>query len=246
MSKTVEIPTNDKPSARGQVDRVEPSDGGWVISRDGWCLHVPDDKCSTPPGVGETIELYGRGIGYTVRGIVIGGRVYRYLTEEQDNQRHRDEVEASKKERREKLEAERADRDRRVAALPPAFRARLERFHAVGGDAWRAEFEPYELFVCEEAVKLVEYARKAGIEDISQRVTVEAVLDNARGAVSENLLREALGATYEEHSGNTMASAVGLANAALKNRPLEKLHGALCSLVGCADYKCWHAGGSES
>ncbi len=40
--------------------------------------------CSCPkvdglpaPAVGETVRLYGRGIGFQVRGIVVNGRVYR-------------------------------------------------------------------------------------------------------------------------------------------------------------------------
>lgn len=221
------IPKIDNPYESATLTYVESNDDGWSIGFGGWGLFVPNDQCAVSPKVGEKVELYGRGVGYSVRGIVIGGRVYRYLTEEQEQRRHHDEVKASKRERREKLAAERADRDRRIAALPPEFRTRLERFHAVGGDEWRAEFEPYELFVCEEAVKIVK-SGKAGT------------------TVDTEVLREVLGETYDEHSGNTMASAVGLARAAFKGVDLARVHGALCSLVGCADYKCWHAGGSEN
>lgn len=240
------IPKTDKPYLHKPVTEVRPCEGGWEVGFDGWFILAPNVECPTPPTVGETVELFGRGVGYAVRGIVIGGRVYRYLTEEQEAQRHKDEVAASKSARRETLEVERADRDRRIAALPPEFQTRLKRFHAVGGDEWRAEFEPYELFVCEEAVKIVEYTRKRGLV-VGQRDVVDNVLARASdAAVGTDLLREVLGETYDEHSGNTMSAAVGLANAALKGLSLEKVHGALCNLVGCADYKCWNAGEVES
>ena len=47
---------------------------------------------------------------------------------------------------------------------------------------------------------------------------------------------------YDEHSGNTLMCACGLAIGCLEYPDvLWKFHGALCPLVGCVDYGC-HAG----
>lgn len=65
------------------VAKVEDCQGGWIIDHDGWSLFCTDETCKTPPQVGEMMRMWGRGIGYEVRGIAIGGRVYRYKTQEQ-------------------------------------------------------------------------------------------------------------------------------------------------------------------
>lgn len=65
------------------IDKVEPCDGGWVVTHNGWGLFCTSEKCGVEPQVGETMFMFGRGIGYEVRGIEIGGRTYRYKTAEQ-------------------------------------------------------------------------------------------------------------------------------------------------------------------
>lgn len=71
----------ERPFETTTVDNVKQDDESWIIGmRTGFSLVVPRGLCREPPETGESVELYGRGF---VRGIVIGGRVYRYLTEEQ-------------------------------------------------------------------------------------------------------------------------------------------------------------------
>lgn len=55
---------------------------GWSVQvKNEAYLFVPDNGVdSIAPSAGETMRTYGRGHGYPVRGIVIGGRVYTYQT----------------------------------------------------------------------------------------------------------------------------------------------------------------------
>jgi hypothetical protein len=58
-------------------------DGVWFVTASGgWIMHVPDDLCTVPPKAGEILRVYGAGFGH-VRGIIIGGRTYRYRTPEE-------------------------------------------------------------------------------------------------------------------------------------------------------------------
>lgn len=65
---------------------VDAGDGraGWTLRFVGglnlWCTAA---ECDVQPQPGEEARLYGKGLGYTVRGIVISGRRYRYQTEEE-------------------------------------------------------------------------------------------------------------------------------------------------------------------
>lgn len=75
------------------IERADPSlsgdEKGWTLSFEGghglWCTAA---ECQVEPQPGEQARLYGKGFGYTVRGIAINGRCYRYLTAEQEDERH--------------------------------------------------------------------------------------------------------------------------------------------------------------
>jgi len=63
------------------VSRVRENDDGWAVGwGSGWELHVPNKECDIEPVPGEKMRCYGKGIGYPVRGIMIGSRVYKYQT----------------------------------------------------------------------------------------------------------------------------------------------------------------------
>jgi hypothetical protein len=196
-------------------------DGGWVI----WCPAVPEHPI---PAAGETLRLYGRGIGYTVRGIVVGGRVYKYLTEEQERaQREIERREAG--ERREKEFADNlAETDRRIAALPELFRKRIEKFQIDGGVKFRVQFEPYELFCCEQAVVIANAFK-----------TREEVIEFSKLAWADQKRR--VPELAEGHSGNTFAFACLLAGFYLGQPDLVvKMHGSMTPLVGCDEFGCKH------
>lgn len=209
------------------IREVATCEGGWNITdEEGWSLFVTGEACAIPPDVGERVRMYGRGLGYTVRGVVIGERVYRYQTEAESRNEHATWSARMKAERAAKYESARDEYDARVSALPAPLKDRIQGFRAFGGDEWRHEFEPYELFVCEQAAA---FASKFGtVEAIDKFCTLPHA--NQRIAVPE---------MSDEHSGNTFGAAVTLAKAMILTPELvDKMHGALCPLVGCREYGC--------
>lgn len=213
------------------IFEVRDDDNGWILTdASHLSIFCPSDKCSVPPKAGETVHLYGKGLGYEVRGIVVEGRVYRYKTEEQAKVDHEAWCEERRKKAEAKLEATRAERDAKIAALPKLFRDRIERFQRTTPD-WRRDHEEYEIFCCEEAVKIVQHV-------LEQHVSTSIVLDRFRE--DAELQKAVLGKSLEQHSGNTFGAACNLASLFL-NSPenVVKQHGALCPLVGCKDYGCY-------
>jgi hypothetical protein len=214
----------------GKIEEVHAyADGSWDIKWDGWNLLVPNDMCQQAPEVGETMRCYGKGIGYTVRGIAINGRVYRYRTAAEAEQDHREMVARMAKRRTDDYEAKRAEFEARVAALPEPFRLRIQRFRDLGGDKWRHGFEPYELFACEQAAAFADALKTVDDLDAFRALNFE-----------EQLLR--VPAMSDSHSGNTFGAACLLARGMIEAPELlPKIHGAMCGLVGCEYYGCFAA-----
>lgn len=220
----------DREFKEGKIEEVRAyPDGSWDVKWDSWNLLVPNDMCQQAPAVGETMRCYGKGIGYTVRGIAINGRVYRYRTASEAEQDHRDMVARMAKKRNDDYEEKRADFDARVAALPEPFRLRIERFRDLGGDDWRHEYEPYELFACEQAAIFA-----------TELKTVDELKAFSALDYEEQIKR--VPGMNDGHSGNTFGQACALANCAITNPELvPKMHGAMCPLVGCEAYGCFAA-----
>lgn len=197
-----------------------------------WC---PATLCQQDPIPGETARLYGQGFGYPVRGIVIEGRVYSYQTEEEMEAAHEAAVAEERARRQVELERDRSERDRRRAALPEAFRLRLDGFEQARPE-WRRDHESYELFCCEEAALIAAHFASRG-NDIAERL---ALMNVFREASLEDEKAELPGLKYGEHSGNTWGCANFLAQLYLKEPELlPKAHGAICPIVGCQIYGCY-------
>lgn len=208
---------------------------GWSLEfEDGWSLYCPRDQCDQAPVPGETARLYGKGLGHQVRGIVIDARVYSYLTDTEDQARHEAWIVGETIKRQDELDRSLADRDRRRAALPSRFQERLAGFEAARPD-WRRDHEGYELFVCEEAVKLAE--RFSG-DVAGLRAFWASSFEEQKAAFP--------GLAYDQHSGNTWGAAGMLARLYLE-RPVDVplMHGALCPLVGCGALGCAAARGQD-
>lgn len=199
-------------------------DGGWLIGTDdGWSFFCPD--AGVVPRVGSAARFYGRGIGYTVRGLDIDGREVFYRTPEQDAARHREWVAENQAKRRREFEANREKLDADYASLSPEFRTRLDGFRRRRAD-WRWEFEPYEMSVCVDAVRI---ARALGSADAVTH------FHGLPWAEQQTLVP----GLFQGHSGNSFGMACHLARISL-DRPdlIERAHGALCPLVGCEEYGC--------
>lgn len=206
---------------------VTPGGEGWTLGMNGTGLFCPKDQCAQAPVVGETVRLYGKGMGYPVRGIIIEGRVYSYRTEEQEAQRHAEWVAEESRKKEALFESERAGRDARRLALPPAFQERLSTFEKRNAE-WRRDFESYELFVCEEAMALV---RRFGADLPALEAFDKLDVSQQKEQAPE--------LKFSEHSGNTWGAALGLAHRFMCGPDNVKgAHGALCGLVGCVAYGC--------
>jgi hypothetical protein len=183
-----------------------------------------------PPKVGDTVRLFGRGMGYEIRGIalVVNGKVacvYSYQTEDEQKRAHeRWKADRAAKQRVD-WEAKKAEHQKTIASWPAPFQERLSFF--MKKDGWGPEFGPYEIFVCGEAVKIAEACKTtAGVSAFSKASSKD------QAALVPTL--------SPEHSGNTFSMAVTLAALFLeKPELLPKMHGAICRLVGCETYGCY-------
>jgi hypothetical protein len=219
----------DREYQEGKIEQVHAWSKGWEVTWGGWTLLVPNDTCQQAPAIGEMMRCYGKGIGSTVRGIAVNGRVYRYRTPAEERRHQSDMVDRHKRQRRDDYEAKRPDFDARVAALPEPFQLRIERFRGLGGNEWRYQFEPYELFTCEQAAAFA-----------AELKTVDEL--KAFSALGYEEQRARLPAMSDGHSGNTFGAACQLAGCMITNPELvAKMHGAMCALAGCEEYGCFAA-----
>lgn len=202
---------------------------GWYIGlSSGFSFWIQADSPVTP-AVGMPIRMYGRGVGYTVRGVFLDGQRVYYKTEAEQDEEFRKQCEDRHKERRYDFEKNRADYDRRYGLLPEVFRRRLDRFRS-NNPEFRWEYEPYELFVCEQAV-VIAAAVPAG-SDPARFISDFKELDfTAQQAMVPGLA--------DGHSGNTFGAACALAAWFLIHpENVVRAHGALAPLVGSKEYGC--------
>jgi hypothetical protein len=81
-------PQNDNQYEEATIKKVSKENEGWSIERsDGWSFYVPADS-PIEPKEGMTVRFYGKGIGYTVRGLYIDGQAVFYRSEEEDKAHH--------------------------------------------------------------------------------------------------------------------------------------------------------------
>lgn len=210
--------------------RVESFNNDVASFEDG-CLSIKNELGAPPIKAGDTLRLFGKGIGYTIRGV---GRVengelaslYRYQTEAEEVTAHARWREDEKVKKLAVWATELPETMKRIKALPEAFQKRIEFF--MRDPAWGPEFGPYEIFCCEEAVKIFNRLKT------KDAIAAFRVADSAK---QEELVPDL---DYDKHSGNTFSAAVTLALVAARDLELvPKMHGALCPLVGCANYGCY-------
>lgn len=222
--------------------------GGWSITNeDGWSLFVPADS-PVKPEAGMEARFYGKGIGFTVRGLFIDGQKVYYRTEAEQEEEHRKWCLEEERKSKFEFEENRADWDRRVSELPDVFQRRIAKFRK-NNPNFRWQYEKYELFCCEQAMVIA--------TALDTRQPDGPLSDDARERNSDQF-REALRATFaafqdmpwneqvervpelsDGHSGNTFGCACRLAYFYITDPELVvKMHGALAPLVGSKEYGC--------
>ena len=235
--KTTDMTREDITEQPARVGRVSRFGEGSVTDDAGWTLGCNTDGLDFPEGA--LIEQWGKGVGYSVRGLAIDGHVFWYRTEAED-QAHSDAlIAASDQRKQDDFERDRTKHDAIYDALPEPFRERIDKFRRTNPD-FRWQFEPYEAMCCTDAVKIARYCSV-------HRVATEA--DGDEPTAAENVQAFAK-LPYEEqkkadidpgHSGNSFGVAVHLAYLCVTDPGLVlAAHGALTPLVGCKDYGCPH------
>lgn len=208
--KSVDVPGPDE---KDHYFIINATDGGSL------CISNPDQK--SIPRNGQIARFYGRGFGYSVRGVSVGEVVYYYITaEEEKEQRRVKKIEDAAKKTLE-WEAALPENTARIEAMPAPFQKRILFF--MRSSEWGPTFGKYELFVCSEAIKIAAVCTDA--DDVS--------------VFSQDRARQA-SVINDDHSGNTFGAACNLAALFLQSPDmLWKEHGALCPLVGCEGYGCF-------
>lgn len=211
------------------IERVIPRDGKVELRIDGSGVLIAKNENNHVVEVGDKARFYGKGFGFTVRGVVVfpqdGGeaKVLYYRTEEQDEADHKRWVEESRNKRKEEYAEHIESNNKRISKLPKEFQDRINGFRQ--NPEWGPEYEGYELFTCEEAVFLANYCK-----------TIDG-LKEFRELPFDKQVEAGLG---DGHSGHTFSCACVLARLFIENPELvAKYHGAMCTLVGCKEYGCY-------
>jgi len=219
-----EIPREDTEFEATTIKEVRDSSTYWSIATtNSYCFSL-EKKHGVEPKVGDKIRVYGT-FGHPIRGVVVNGVVAFYRTAGEQDEINRQTAQKMREDKLREYEAKKAEYEAAVAALPPEFQARIARFWRNNPSFW--ENLPYELFCCQEAVKIAARCKTAG--------GIHAFYD-----LPCEKQREAVPELSGEHSGNTFGAACLLAQCYLEHPELvDKMHGALCPLVGCKDYGCY-------
>lgn len=207
------------------VEVTDEGDRFMIRVDDGWSVSLPKKDFLATPSVGNGAHL-GE-FGQVVRGIQCGDKTVYYKSKAQLEQERLEWLAKKYAEEEQQLSDEREDRDLRWSKLPEVFQKRPVIF-TKGQPRWRQKYEPYELFVCEQAFAIAEYFK-----------TKEAII--AWLSLEADRQYEACPVLSKEHSGNTFGMSVRLARAYLEDPKLvPQMHGAIVPLVGCEECGCTH------
>lgn len=227
---------NDLEYQDKRLTAVEDHGFSWAItSEDGWSLGIPKVD-GVVPVVGSVARYYGQGIGRPVRGVDIDGREVYYRTADQQAAKHRSDADALNAEKRATAEAAKPETARRIAALPDVMQRRLQKFTDTNPDFWW-DFMPYELMVCEDAVKIARALEPRATTPEGYVTELDAFYD-----LNFEQQKMIVPDLTDGHSGNSFGMACRLARWLLTDPELAvKDHGALTPLVGCEAYGCPHS-----
>lgn len=214
----------------GVIQKVTESEESYGIEVPGGGFGL-SKQYGAVPKPGDQFKLYTHGT--LVRGLDLNGeRVFYKDDFHLEAERLLYVAEHKAKQIRDFLK-EREKHDRNYETLPEIFRKRVDRFREAGGAEWRWEFEPYEVFCCQQAVALA-----------------RAMETKERLEAWHQLEPEAQKAQFPDlddgHSGNTFGTMYRLAYWFLTEQDnVIHEHGALAPLVGCDEYGCRHGEGKD-
>lgn len=188
------------------VNEENPSSGVLRTGDDG-CLYVERPEGGWPGFMGGTFvsRFYGRGFGYTVRGVSVrdsegsGWVVLRYSTPADLRRARADE----ERKRNEEVDSRKHEADARIALLPEPLRRRIEFFRERDGDKFRHGAEDYELFIYEQAALFA-----AAFDEVEDLIEWSRLPDSEQHERIE---------FSRVHSGNTMHQSLLFARALIED-----------------------------
>lgn len=192
-------------------------DGSASITQEsGWTFFISSkelDAVGVNPEVGEEVIVLG-GLGFSIRGIFIGGREYRYVTREQADQEREEWLANYRREKEERFYTNIGDYIKRKNAMGTPFRERMDRFANKNGfkEFW-TEDGGYELLCVEQADKLYKLASEVSDENAVEWLNI---FSEASWEEQKRLFPD----LDEGHSGNTFGAMVGLARAVAMGRDI--------------------------
>jgi hypothetical protein len=222
---------NDTEYQEGQIASVEWREEdemkGYITKMNGGLtIFVPDKGIEPKPGM--IVRMYGKGVGFPIRGLDVDGKEIYYNTAAEYEAEMQKKAKERKEQQKQEYESKRSSFEDRVGKLPQVFQKRFQDFREFKGDEFRYSFEAYELFVCEEAVLIAETL------GLLEKIKEFASADTPK--------RQEMvpGIRMPEHSNNTFVQAIQLACSYIMTpERITQMHGALCQLVGCDIYGCY-------
>lgn len=203
----------------GVITEVTESDEHYGISTDQSTSFGLSKEYGVTPKVGDKFVLHCYQ-GSLVRGLNLNGKLVYYKSDEQLERERQEWLEKNRREKQEAFLKNKAEMDAEYEALPANFQKRIDRFRE-NNPRFRVDFESYELFCCNEAVKIALACKT--VEEIK-------VFRGAGWEIQKEIVSDG-------HSGNTFGCACLLAQLHLESpESVSKLHGALSPLVGSKKY----------
>jgi len=214
------------------VTEVHSHEEHWSLSFKGSGWSLPKSY-GYEPKVGDLVRL--RLVqGSKVAACYINGQKIFDKTPEELDAEHKAMVAQMDADKLAAYEKEKPDLDRRFAALPELFQIRIQKFRD-NNPSFRWNYESYEMFCCEEALKI---AQALGAQDRHPLEPVDLLETRFKAFQDLDFAEQKkLTGFSDGHSGNTFGIAVHLAYLYLKTpENVPKMHGALAPLVGSQAY----------
>lgn len=204
-------------------DARDDGDNWWELATD--YGDICCEKVGIIPKKGMKVKFYGKGLGYTVRGLDINGHNIYYRTPKQAEKDHEKWCRELDKKNKNDFKKHKKVLDNDYKSLPEFFQKRIDKFRK-NNHNFRWEYESYEMFCCMEAVKISRALK-----------TPKDIKDWSKLSWEEQIKKVDID---EGHSGNTLSCSTALAYLYLSEHPegIVNLPGALAPLVGSKKYGC--------
>lgn len=221
-------------------------DSSSFTTNDRWSFFI-QEEWPIRPKVGDVVRFYGKGIGYSVRGVDINGISCFYKTEKQERIYHVKQLAKSEVKEKADFEKNRTSLDQKYNNLPKVFRQRIDKFRNNNPD-FRWKYESYEMFCCEQTLIIVKAVNKRLKAAASKKNLTVGEFNKLRPDTKKLILNKLNNMPYEKqleaisgfdngHSGNTFSCSMVLAKLYLCHpNYVVKFHGSLSPLVGSLEY----------